>query len=341
MNGYRPSGRLSSRNVLLEHRTALWTAGSVRNAFVTPGVYAAAMGTPNSFSGAGRPYAAAAPEDLNGPQPALTVQTFGYGQVLVGGREAVWQAASAQELFFYLLSFPEGRSRSEILEDLWGLDADAASTNRFRVTLHRLRSALELPGALSELFGRYHLSPEVFEASDVRRFYAALQVAEGTLGTAERLAAYEQVLTLYQGEYLPEFQADWADRARQEHQAAFVRAYIELSALSCEASACEGAVSALSRAIKLDPFIGENHHQKLMTCLSVTRDQYVAIEHYRRFIRFLREDLGDTPMPETAALAERVKGGEHICKRLATPPDEPARRCPLGPEGQCPSRLHS
>lgn len=280
--------------------------------------------------------------------PSLTVRTFGRGEVLVDGQEAQWQAASAQELFFYLLSFPEGRTRSEILEDLWGLDADAASANRFRVTVHRLRSALGRPDALTESFGRFHLSAEVFGATDVHAFYVALAAAERSATPQQRLEAYRRVESLYTGDYLPEFQNGWAERARTEHQAAFVRACIDLSALCCEASACDDAVKALSLALKIDPFVGENHHQKLMTCLSVTQDQYAATEHYRRFIRFLRDDLGDTPMPETTALAERVKCGEHICNRAlemkssakaGVPGPLQEHHCPFSSDGSCPSGL--
>ena len=280
--------------------------------------------------------------------PALLVQTFGHGAVLIGGQEAQWHAASARELFFYLLSFPEGRTRSEILEDLWGLDADTASANRFRVTTHRLRSALGRPDALSERFGRFRLSAGVFGATDVQSFYTALSAAEHATTPQERLAAYRRVQALYIGDYLPELQTGWAEQARAEHQAAFVRACIALSALCCETSACDDAVTALTVALKIDPFVGENHHQKLMTCLSVTQDQYAATEHYRRFIRFLRDDLGDTPMPETSALAERVKGGEHICERaLATEPRDrqevpgplQGHRCPFSGDGSCPSGL--
>lgn len=280
--------------------------------------------------------------------PALVVRTFGHGAVLIGDQEAQWHAASARELFFYLLSFPEGRTRSEILEDLWGLDDNSASANRFRVTVHRLRSALGRPDALGERFGRFHLSAEVFGATDVQTFYAALSAAEHAGTPQERLAAYRQVQALYTGDYLPELQTGWAGQARAEHQAAYVRACIALSALCCETSACEDAVTALTVALKIDPFVGENHHQKLMTCLSVTQDQYVATEHYRRFIRFLRDDLGDTPMPETSALAERVKCGEHICERAlsaepharhAVPGPLQGHRCPFSGDGSCPSGL--
>ncbi|GGR03043.1 AfsR/SARP family transcriptional regulator [Deinococcus ruber] len=271
--------------------------------------------------------------------PRLQIRTFGRAEVLVDGQSAEWHAASAQDLCFYLLSFPAGRTRAQILDDLWGLEADHQSGNRFRVTLHRLRGALGLPNSVNEAYGRYSLSPEVFQASDVQQFYAALQRADRAADSQERMAAYRQVLDTYAGEYLPEFQTEWARQARQEHQAAFVRACTDLSAVYCELSDCREAVSTLTQALKLDPFIGENYHQKLMTCLSVTENRYAAIEHYRRFIRFLQDDLQDTPMSETAQLAERVKSGEHICKKMQGQEAPSTYHCPLTVDGVCPGGM--
>jgi hypothetical protein len=51
----------------------------------------------------------------------------------------------------------------------------------------------------------------------------------------------------------------------------------------------------------------------LMACLASVESKYAAVEHYRRFIKYLRSDLADTPMTETTALAERLKEGEFTC----------------------------
>ena len=188
---------------------------------------------------------------------------------------------------------------------------------------------------MTEAYGRYHLAPEVFQASDVQQLYAAMRAAEVAQTPAQRLAAYELALTVYAGTYLPQVQAEWARQAREEHQAAYVRASTEVSLLHCEMNNCAAAVASLASALRADPYIGENHHQKLMTCLSVVENQYAAVEHYRRFVRFLKDDLSDTPMPETRALAERLKCGEHICSRGRGPALSALHACPLAPDGHC------
>ena len=268
--------------------------------------------------------------------PTLAVQTLGKTDVRVDGHPADWHAQAAQELFFFLLSNPEGVGKDAILEQLWGLDPIPSASNRFRVTVHRVRAALGRPDAIQEEFGRYRVSREVLEATDIHAFYTAMDQASHASGSAERLALYQKAISGYAGDYLADERAEWASEAREEHKATYVRAALEVSLLHCDHGSCESAVGALVRALRADPFIGENYHQKLMTCLSVVEGKYSAIEHYRRFLHFLRDELEDAPMDETRDLAERIKGGESICARR-TGPDAPLTlNCPLTPDGSCP-----
>ncbi|MFC4454007.1 AfsR/SARP family transcriptional regulator [Deinococcus sonorensis] len=265
---------------------------------------------------------------------SLVVCAFGRPEVRRGAQPVTWAAASAQELLYYLLSSPEGRTREQILEDLWGLNPGPASANRFRVTIHRLRTALADPASVTEQYGRYQLSAAVLQASDVHGFYAALHEAERATDPSARLQGFQAAVDLYRGDYLPQVTAEWARQAREEHRAAYVHACTELFLTRCGAGDCPGAVVALQRALTADPYQGEQHHQKLMTCLSAVQDRYAAIEHYRRFLRFLHDDLHDTPMPDTVALAERIKAGERICQQR----EAPAPRCPYSRDGQCAAR---
>jgi two-component SAPR family response regulator len=105
----------------------------------------------------------------------LVIQTLGRSEVLIDSVPAQWHAEAARELFFYLLSHVEGCSKEEILEQLWGLEPDLSSNNRFRVTVHRVRTALARPDALQEEYGRYRLSNEVLMATDVHQLYLTLE----------------------------------------------------------------------------------------------------------------------------------------------------------------------
>jgi DNA-binding SARP family transcriptional activator len=274
--------------------------------------------------------------------PTLDIRAFGEPRVLVNGQAAHWQAQGAQELLFALLSLPEGASKERLMELLWGLAPDPTSNNRFRVTMHRLRTSLQWPDVVLERHGRYYLAPEVMQYSDVFVFYQALEQAE-RLQKQEHpgaLAAYQHALSVYKGDYLPGIESEWAILAREEHKAAYVRGCLELSLLYCDAQSCEAAVGALVRGLRADPYVGENYHQKLMSCLAVVEDKYAAIEHYRRFLGFLRDELHDTPMQETRDLAETIKNGKFVCERaLGRAMPQHTKSCPLTSDGQCPKPM--
>ncbi len=265
--------------------------------------------------------------------PHIAVHSLGQAEVLVDGVAANWHAESAKELFFFLLSHPNGASKQDIFHRLWNLDVTPATNNRFRVAVH----ALGWPDAIVEEYGRYHLCKELLSSTDIHGLYTALQHASQTTNPNERLQAYQQALALYGGDYLPGESAEWVLEVREENRAAYVRAAIELSLIHCDHGSCKSAVAALVRALRADPFIGENYHQKLMACLSVVEGKYAAIEHYRRFLAFLRHELGDTAMGETHQLAERIKGGAVICQRIEAAGGDMhlTNNCPLTADGAC------
>ncbi len=244
--------------------------------------------------------------------PPTQVRTLGQVEVLVAGRPAIWHAHTAEELFFYLLSYPEGRSKAEILETLWGLDPDPVANNRFRVTLFRVRTALQNPAAVQEDHGRYRLSETILRSSDLYSFYQALAEGQRASCDTARLEAYQKAIALYQGDYLPGFANNWVSEAREEHRTAYIQALLEVALIYYDRSDWRQAALYLQQALKKDPYLGENYHQRLMWCLAAAGDSYGAIEHYRRFTKFLREELGDTPMPETQALAECIKQNQPL-----------------------------
>lgn len=232
-----------------------------------------------------------------------------------------WRAESARELFFYLISNPHGHSRGHIIERLWDVPCDAHASNRFRVTVHRVRHALGWHGAVIEEHGRYALAPEVLAASDLEAFAEALHQAEQAATPQQKVLHYEAALNLYTGEYLGDLETDWAAETRAVVQRLFVQAELELARLLNQQGRLEESTLALSCALHADPYLGENYHQTLIRQLAQTAGKYAAIEHYRRFVHFLRTEVGDTPMPETLELVEQIK---HSDLNFSTRSSQPA-----------------
>jgi len=248
------------------------------------------------------------------PFHALHLHTLGDAVVTLDGQPLVWPARSAEDLLWYLHAHPDGVYRAGLLMDLWGLEDTAAAGNRFRVALHRLRGVLGRSDAVTEVRGRYLLHPDLLAVSDTFTLHEGLRAAAHARTDSEREAALRRALSCADGEYLPQIRSEWVEGARAYHRAARVRAYVGLAAIHCARRECPLAVQVLGQAVASDPLIGEDHHQRLMTCLAQTRGRFDAVEHYRRYRRYLREEVGDTPMPDTVTLAERLKAGELPCR---------------------------
>ncbi|WP_438503510.1 AfsR/SARP family transcriptional regulator, partial [Deinococcus alpinitundrae] len=169
--------------------------------------------------------------------PTLKIITLGRTRATLDDTEIVWHAASARELFFYLLSFPDGRTQRDVALALWPDEENenAASSNRFRAALHRVRAALEDADSVVKAYERYRLSPEVLAISDVCAMQSALQDAQLATMPKIKQLALQRAVDLYGGEYLPDVRIDWARTAREEYKSSYVRAMLELSKLHYDA----------------------------------------------------------------------------------------------------------
>lgn len=248
------------------------------------------------------------------PPPRYLLRSLGNADVIVNGASVVWPARSAEELLWYLHAHPQGRYRHDILAQLWDLEDTPAAANRFRVALHRLRSTLGRPDAVVEERGRYTLHADLQAASDTYALHRALDASRNMTEPRQQEELLRQALASADGEYLPHLQGEWVEAARSQHRSAVVEGHLALSLLHCAARECPLAALSLVRAAETDPLIGEDHHQRLMVCLTMTRDKYAAIEHYRRYRHFLAEEVGDTPMQDTVDLAERLKADARPCE---------------------------
>lgn len=271
--------------------------------------------------------------------PTLKIRALGEARVWVNGGPVRWRARSSRDLLFYLLSYPEGRHRQDILSTLWQLEPSPQSYRRLRLTLHRLRAALGGSETVVLDPEREHLRlcQEVLGASDLYAFYATLGVARQAEPGQARAAGYRQALAIYR-EFMQGEEADWIHEARQVHQQVYVQAAVELALELCQAEAgagsCDQMARVLIQALRTDPYLGEDYHQWLMRCLTHAEGKYAAMEHYRRFIRFLREHLGERPLAETRALAEQIRSGREV---LCLPPGQHPHGfdCPLTLDGAC------
>lgn len=239
--------------------------------------------------------------------PGLTIRTLGQDTVLLGGLEPDWHADSARTLLFYLLGHPDGQPHRTIVQALWNPEPGGASVACLRVAVCRLRAALGDPGSVVTDRQRYRLARPVLERADTFQFTRDLHLARRG-PPHQRIVAYGRALAHYGGDHLPLEQAEWAQPFRARLCGDAAQAGLELSILLGQDGQPGAALDALAAALHRDPLISERWHQDLMIGLAA-QDRYAAVEHYRRYVRYLRAEVGDTPMRETTALAQRIKDG--------------------------------
>jgi WD40 repeat protein/DNA-binding SARP family transcriptional activator len=215
--------------------------------------------------------------------------------------------------------------RREALAGLfWPEYSEAKALANLRLTLHRLRQALEqaAPGASAILIitrQTVQLKQMALEV-DAVRFQAVLAESaahphEDVLQCERCLASLAQAVKLYDGELLAGF--GLADAPAFEEWLLLRREVLQqqaLMALHILATACEQrrddhqAHLYASRLLALDPS-RESAHRQLMRILARQGQLAEAISQYQICRRLLQEELGAEPDDETLALYEQIRAG--------------------------------
>jgi DNA-binding SARP family transcriptional activator len=195
-------------------------------------------------------------------------------------------------------------TRAKLASLFWGDgDGDAARRN-LRRELHRLREA-GLGDALLADDDAVAVSPRL--DCDVHRFLAALQDDR----VHDAAAAYTG--PLIDGFDLADGGAfdDWLAQQRE----LLARRYSEAARRHAEALEAAGdagaALQVYTRLIAHEP-LQESHYTNAMRLHYLLGDRAQALDLFERLRQALRRELDLDPLPETAALAERVRAAERV-----------------------------
>ena len=211
---------------------------------------------------------------------------------------------------FAYLAARNGRPipRDELAELLWGDELPATWEKALRVLMTKLRALLGECGidggrALTSAFGCYQLTlPEAWV--DVVAAADAVGQAEAALAAGELDEALAQASTateLARRVFLPGEDGPWVEDQRRGLREILVRA------LEClrEAALAKGdfgdAVRYAAEVTELEPF-RESSYRALMQAHAAAGDPAEALRVYERCRRFLADELGAYPSPESEAV---------------------------------------
>jgi non-specific serine/threonine protein kinase len=215
--------------------------------------------------------------------------------------------AKPRELLFYLLSYPEGRTKVQIGPDLWPEASSSQLRGRLHEALRRLRRALGAPEWIVHRGGRYAFERSLPYSFDVEAFEANLAAAEAPGQAIPRL---EEAVSLYGGDFLEDcLEWGWAVERREELGRRHQQALLSLGGLLLKEGCHERAAEIYRKAISEDAYL-EGAHRGLMRSYALMGERGRALEHYRSLVGVLEEGLGTTPAPETRMLYEELRRGE-------------------------------
>lgn len=211
-----------------------------------------------------------------------------------------------QPLLAYLLLHRKQPLKRDRLAYLFWPDAtEETARSNLRRHLHDLRKALPSSPPDAPWL--------IIEGETVRwnpRSPYWLDVAE-----FERLSATPEGLapavTLYSEELLPEIYDDWIFFERERLRDLL---FVDLERLTSRYEALgdtKRAISYASQILQHDP-LREETARLIMTLHYRAGDRNAALQEYRRIERFLREELGVPPMPETVAAYEAIFQGRSL-----------------------------
>jgi len=211
-------------------------------------------------------------------------------------------------LVFAYLASENGRAvtRDELAEALWGEEPPPTWEKALGVIASKLRALLAECGidgakALSSAFGCYRLDLPAGSRVDVVAAAGSLAEAEAALAAGDSdtaRAAASLAASLVREPLLPGEDAVWVEGKRRE------LTDLHVQALDCLADAClrSGDPSDSARwaqeAIELEPF-RESGYRRLMKAHAAAGNRGQALRTYERCRRFLADELGAYPSPET------------------------------------------
>ena len=240
---------------------------------------------------------------------ALRIYALGPTQVFLDSEPVLlsrWASVRTRELFFFLLTQPEGVRREQV-GDLFWPDLPASRMNSvFHTVLYRLRRALFSECIVYE-DSRYRFNAGVEWWYDVQVFEELLEEARGGEDQDVQIELYQQALALYRGDYLEEFYSDWCERERERLRERYMAGAMSLADLHFGRGDVDASIGVCQSLLARDRY-QERAYRRLMRCYSEVGDRAAAIKTYRQCVELLREDLGLDPMPETEELYRQVLG---------------------------------
>ena len=246
---------------------------------------------------------------------ATRIYMLGRFEVRAGDRiiiDASWRRTKAKALV-KLLVLQASRSlhREQVFDALWPHLRPEAAANNLRKNLHYLHAAFAHGGISSSVLSSEDnmvvLAPGVW--LDIEAFERQAVTARDSWSDPN---LYEQALSMYGGDLLPEDLYEEWTRPRREHLSALrIELLWELARLNAASGNTRPAEQRLLELLQADP-LREEAHRSLMRLYAEAGSRSRALQQYQRCRDLLEHDLGVVPSEETDRLHREILEGSPL-----------------------------
>jgi len=272
----------------------------------------------------------------------MKLYLLGTFQAFRGDGEAlVFRSGRERALLAYLAIEADHPHRRDSIGALfWPQVGEKQARNNLRVTLHRLRQALEQE---EDAAGYLQASRNELKIVSDNSFFVD---AKALMDAVERTNRHEhparktcpvcageleEVVDYYRGEFLKGFAledsqpfSEWVLLKQERLHRQILRVLHDLAAYHLERGDLPSARRFANRQLELELWREEAHRQ-LMLILALGGERTAALAQYEICRQMLEKELGVSPSDETVALYEQIRGGESIKVEPGLPPEIPAK----------------
>jgi LuxR family maltose regulon positive regulatory protein len=235
--------------------------------------------------------------------PHMRIQALGKAQVLLNRRpvtSAEWHTQVTRDLFFLILSEPRGWTKEGVGEILWPDCSPSQLKFRFKNTIYHLRRALEQDVIVYD-GSRYTFNQDLDYEYDVEKFWELNYQAIKAQTNLEKINAYQEMIQIYQGDYLPEVGGIWIIPEREHLRQVFLEVGIQLAKLYLESQRFDRSIEISHRLMKEDNSFEEIYIIAMQANAAV--GNYSAITNlYQKVSTTLLDNTGLNPSAQIEEL---------------------------------------
>ncbi|NKY33843.1 hypothetical protein HGA13_12245 [Nocardia speluncae] len=248
--------------------------------------------------------------------PALTLRVFGPTRIFWcarGTAETVEVTAQLQprirELLTVLALHPEGLSRAQLIDMLWGERPPERGTSTLTNTLSRLRTSLstatggQITGLLTDDRTHYRLSATSVRV-DYWDFNAAVAERRRAEGDTDQAAAARRIAELATSELASDLTDTWVEALRESARRNALNALSWLATRNTENDP-RATLGLLETTAESDPY-NETVWQDILR-LHARLGEYAALARTYSLLTRTLAEIGQTPSPETRQLINQLR----------------------------------